>query len=333
MGLRTDPREGVVTEFEVFTEHELREHDLLAAFPGDDIQGRLSNDGPYISPSQVKMVMRCPEQFRRRYVLGEKQRPAGAMLWGSADHYAVEQHFTKQLADGEGHTTTEVQALFAANLDERVEQDGLTEIEWDKDQPNLTANDALKHVAEIKDKGTALVGVYRERVAPLITPLTVEEPFELHLAAVPVPVRGKIDLTAHVGGSRLDMAGVDGKPITTGGEQRIIDRKTAGRRGIQPEWHVQGRIYQLHKPLPVEYQLSLKTKVPDVVAFDTDYTFPVGNRRMVEAQLRRAVALVAHCYLTYGPDEPWPDAMTHPYACSFCGFRPSCPWWSDGSWS
>jgi hypothetical protein len=45
----------------------------------------------------VKTALRCLETYRRRYVRGEKTRPAAALTWGSADHAAHEANFAQKI--------------------------------------------------------------------------------------------------------------------------------------------------------------------------------------------------------------------------------------------
>jgi hypothetical protein len=46
------------------------------------------------------------------------------------------------------------------------------------------------------------------------------------------------------------------------------------------------------------------------------------------AQLAQQLGWLMNHYMTsLGPDTPWPGAITHPWACSFCGWRMSCHWW------
>ena len=44
----------------------------------------------HLSASSLRMLATCPEQFRRVYLKGERQRPGATLVWGSADHYAHE---------------------------------------------------------------------------------------------------------------------------------------------------------------------------------------------------------------------------------------------------
>ncbi len=34
------------------------------------------------------------------------------------------------------------------------------------------------------------------------------------------------------------------------------------------------------------------------------------------------------CTYRFGPDETWPGTLSHDWACSYCGFKPTCAWWS-----
>ncbi len=309
--------------FRPMSMEEVRLEQLLAAFPGEHLEGlRDRSVDPYISPSQLKMFQRCPEQYRRRYVLGEKEAPAAALVWGSADHETFENHFAGQLAHGKLMTVEEIRLLFATKFDERVEKDGgVAEIQWSSKE-RLTGGDALKAAAETKDRGVGLAAAYRQQAAEAIKPKAIEERFEIRVAGSPVPIRGAIDLVADV-------------PKVVGSDERverIIDRKTSGRTAMSGEWHIQGRVYQLVKPLPIEWQLSVKNKTPKIVAFDPAFIFEPPAQRIVEAQLQRTIASIANCYLTFGPDDPWPDAIGSAWACGYCGFRPTCPWWEESAW-
>lgn len=307
-------------EFRPLSFEEIKTEQLVAMFPGDEIQGRhFAEKGPYISPAQIKMANRCLEQYRRRYVKGEKTPPAKALVWGSADHETFESHFAGQLATGQKLTIKEIEELFASKLDEKIEADGgLMSVIWDDKQPRMTLNDAKKAAGATKDAGVKLAAAYRRDAADAVTPLAVEERFSVTLPGIPVPVEGAIDLVADV-------------PLLLGLEERterIIDRKTAGRSGMNGEWHIQGRIYQLHKRLPIEWQLSVKNKTPKIVAFEQAYIFDPPPEKTIIRQVQRAIGLIASCYATYGPDDPWPDALASSWACGYCGFRPDCPWWA-----
>lgn len=257
----------------------------------------------HLSASQISQFMRCPEQYRQVRVLGRRERPGAAMIWGSADHYAHEQNFTQKIRTGYDITTSDVKIAFAEGFDRAVDRGGgLSEIQWD-DKPG-----------DLKDQGALLVGTYHEKISPHIQPLTVEEKFSLSIPGVPVPVIGYVDLTT----------------ASTG-----IERKTAKRKEAKPkaDWLVQGRLYQAVKQLPIEWHLSVKTKVPAVYCPDLGekgLRLPLAQATVDSTLvLVRTVAQAMAAYMRmYGPHEPWPGGVTHPWACDFCGFRPTCAWWA-----
>ena len=186
---------------------------------------------------------------------------------------------------------------FAEGFDQAVERNGgESEVDWGDDKPG-----------EMKDKGAALVGVYHQQVSPRIQPTAVETKFSVELPGVPVPVIGFMDLTT---------------------EPTVIERKTAGRaeKKPKPDWRLQGSLYQAVADLPVEWHVSVKTKTPAVYTpLEAPDLALARNAAAVGATkaLMRTVALGILAYWnTYGPDEPWPGAVTHPWACDFCGFRP-----------
>lgn len=301
----------------------------LAGFPME-LLGRRDQDRQYVSPAQIKTAKRCLEQYRRRYVLGEKEAPNHRMVWGGADHTAQEMNYRQKLVSGTDLPPGEVEVAFAAALDERVEQEGgPAEVVWDDKQPYMTAPTARKAMAEVKDRGAKLAGFYAREVAPAVQPTSVEQEFTTKIEGLPVPVFGYIDLVA-----TEPIVGDEPEPGTIR-EPRVIERKTTGQRRISGEWIVQGRVYQLEVPIPVNFHLSLKLKNPAVSA--GEFIYPVPSRDLIIAQVQRTMAEVAFCYRIYGPDQPWPDAIHHAWACGYCGWGPKgkndCPWWNDQRWA
>lgn len=289
---------------------------------------------PHTSASALKQFNTCPEQFRRVRILKQRARPGAALIWGRADHKAVEQNFRQKMTTREDLDVELVKSIYAEELELEVEREGgLDEVEWSKEDLNPTASDARKYLAKIKDQGVQLVGKYQIEQAPRVQPLAVEEPFSIQLPGVPVPVEGFIDLDAE-----LAEWWKIGSPV----HERIIDRKTVGHPKVRGEWLIQGRIYQLFKPRPIEFHLSLKPgkkrKEPRIVTpFKNenagDYIFEPPPPAMTIAQIQRTMVAIAECMAIYGPEDPWPDAISHEWACSYCGFRPSCPWWDHGHWA
>lgn len=274
-------------------------------------------DKKHLSPTQLKMASRCLEQYRRRYVKGIKDAPAGALIWGRSDHATIEVTMREKLTKGEHLSVPDTVDLFAATLEREVnESGGVAEVDWGNEKGEKVP--AEKGYAQAMDVGTRLVGAYREQVAPTIVPVTIEEPFEVQVPGIGVPVAGYIDLIG-----RQDRT------------PRLIERKTTARNTVSGEWKVQTRVMQLARPYESDIQLSLKQKTPRVVA-GVHLSKPMPAAA-VHAQIQRIVAEIALCWARYGPDEPWPDAIGRGSACDWCAWGPNrlgdCAWWNPMHWS
>src|SRR5215510_4475918 len=79
---------------------------------------------PHTSASALKQFNTCPEQFRRVRILGERARPNGAMLWGRADHRAVEENFRQKVATRTDLSLDVVKTVFAEELEREVDKTG-----------------------------------------------------------------------------------------------------------------------------------------------------------------------------------------------------------------
>lgn len=260
--------------------------------------------GDHLSASQLTMFQRCPEQFRRRYILRQFARPGAALVWGAADHFAHETNFRQKITTGTDLDTDTVKDAFAEGFEKAIDRNGGTaEVEWGDDKP-----------ADLKDKGVMLVEAYHRQVSPSVQPTSVEQKFEVRVAGVPVPIIGFVDVET---------------------DSRAIERKTSKQKAseIKPDWRIQGLLYQAVVRKPVEWHVSVKTKTPSVY---TPETLP-GLRLEHSPGIVRATGLLVGnlaqamlaYWATFGPDQPWPGAITHPWACGFCGFRPSCAWWQS----
>lgn len=271
--------------------------------------------GEHLSASQITMFQRCPEQWRRRYLLGQVERPGGALVWGSADHYAHEQNFTQKIVSHEDIPVADVKEAFAEGFERAIERNGgTTEVVWGDDKPD-----------DLKDRGVKLVEAYHGQVSPTVQPVQVEQRFEARIPGVPVPVIGYIDIETELAG---------------------IERKTAKAKttSIKPGWRIQGLLYQSVIRKPVDWHVSVKTKTPSIYTppmvpagepFGTEIGEPglrlAMNPALVAATARlvkNAATTLVSFYNTFGPDEPWPGAITHDWACNYCGYRKNCDWWA-----
>lgn len=260
--------------------------------------------GDYLSASRLTLFQRCPEQYRRRYLKNERERSNGNLVWGGADHYAHEQNFRQKIDSHEDLPVDDVKVAFAEGFDQRVEEGGGTdEIAWGDQRPG-----------EIKDAGVLLAAAYHMQVSPSVQPIAVETRFEVQIPGVPVPVIGYIDVNEAL---------------------RAIERKTAKAKtvNVKPGWRLQGLVYQYAKGLPVDYHVSVKTKTPAIYTADTEPGLRLVDTRaeLTERLMGNLAQHILTLYTTFGPDEPWPGAITDDWACSYCLFGPKqnadCAWW------
>jgi hypothetical protein len=138
---------------------------------------------PHISWSQHKMFSLCGEQWRRRYVLGQKRPPGVAMIVGTGTHRAVETNMKEKFCN---------KRPAARDLVLTVARDAVVR-EWCGDAGNEQAR------GEAVDMATSLAGLHYDEVAPAIDPIAVECGFTLKLEGLPVDLVGVIDLAAQLG--------------------------------------------------------------------------------------------------------------------------------------
>lgn len=265
----------------------------------------------HLSATSLSMASRCPEQFRHRYILGEKAPPFGALVWGDADHYAIEQSMRAKIDTHEDWPVEDVLDAFMTRLRQSVDEHG-GELEIDWGRSNLD---------EVKDLGARLVHTYHKQVSPLVQPVRVEQKVELTTAGLPVVVIGYLDLET---------------------QASVIDRKTSSRK-IQrpkPEHRLQGAIYQAATLKPMEWHVGTKTKLPavytsrDLPGLRDEYD-PVLISRTFE-RVTNLVRRLSDYMSKYGPDQPWPTEAPNigwlDDICGSCGWGPrgnnTCHWWA-----
>lgn len=269
----------------------------------------------HVSASSLKMLVRCEEQWRQRYILKKIEPPSLKMIGGGADHKAIELSMTQKIDTHVDLPVGEVRDLFVHELETRVQKEGgLGEIEIpDAETPQART----RAFDELRTHGQLVVAKYHTEVSPVIQPVLVEEEFRLPVAGSPVELLGYIDL----------VHGDESGPIT------VIDRKRVAqnRKQVQPEWRLQSEVYQLALPYPFIWHLSVTTKEPKIIVpttMDDELVLPVQNEVRVRRMVEMLVSKLGFLYQRYGPDEPWPaTGKMHTWACKMCGYRNGCWGW------
>lgn len=261
-------------------------------------------DLDHVSASSLTMFARCPEQWRQRYCLGKISPPAAATIIGRADHHAIATNFEQKIESHDDLPVNEVLDVYLDTFDDQLEMSGgPTEIDFGKKR--LTGEDAKKAAGKAKDDGAAIVSTYSASVAPSVQPTGVELRFHVETPELPVRIDGYIDVETAEG---------------------LIERKT-GRRSMSepaPDWIIQARLYQLAKPRPLQWHLSVMKKEPEVVMLPQAHDERRSRTALGLAQ--QSIRTIGFFYSLYGPEQAWPGALTHPWACGYCAYKPSCPW-------
>lgn len=274
-------------------------------------EGLLDNPGSgdprlvRLSASSLGTFSRCPDQFRRRYLLLEREPTNAKMLWGNADDSAASHNYRQKIETHADVTTDEIMDVFRDSVTVEIERaGGISEVLWEDTSP-----------IEIIDQGVLLARAYHVQVAPTVQPTDVQHWFETTITGIDLPIVGKIDVIR---------------------EESSIEGKTGRARKKQPEphWRIQGGLYMLAKQKPVEWHLRTKTKVPAVYTPAEEpglrLELTTAATELAQRRLRTYWDLIQHYLATYGPYEPWPtNAPDYGWACSGCWYRPGCSWWES----
>lgn len=277
----------------------------------------------HLSASSFKMLVRCPEQWRQRYLQGRKWPPSLNMLAGGADHAAIEHSMRQKVESYSDLPVADVRERFLGELEQRVDNSGgINEVEI---KGCDTKPEKVREYDGERKRGQEMVATYHTKVSKTIQPTAVEQSFSITVPGVKVPVIGYIDLVAGpVQGTLLDP-----------GSLSIIERKRtmSSKSKPEPEWTMQGEVYQLFVPERYEFHISVfGVREPYVITPQTKETMQVAlaPRKRSEMLVRLIADEIGFNYMRYGPDTPWPaKGKLHPWACGYCGFRPDCWGWKQ----
>jgi hypothetical protein len=278
----------------------------------------------HISASSVKMIARCPEQWRMRYLEGRKSPPAAALIAGRADHAAIEKSMRQKITSYVDLPTPDVVDEFVHQFETEVDYVGISEMEVKHQGETVKGKRAKTKVLDsLKVEAGDLVAVYHDDISPTVQPIAVEEEFSFEAPNLPVRVDGRIDLVAGAPPRTDPMEQIPGVWTPT---EYMIDRKRSAtaKKNPDPEWRIQAEVYQLVRQIPHAWHLSAY-KTGQV---DTRLWQEPRNRQIMETSLEHLCAEIGYFYMRYGPEGPWPArGKMHPWACSYCGFFDACWAW------
>ncbi|MBN2579136.1 MAG: PD-(D/E)XK nuclease family protein [Pirellulales bacterium] len=254
---------------------------------------------PHLSATQLEMFWRCPEQYRRRYIEGERIQPGVALILGKAFHAGAEVNFRQKIESHEDLPEKEIIDASAAAFDTEVAGGYVLSDEE-------TSVGAEKVLGAAKDKTIQLAGVHASEQAPDYQPVAVE-----HATRI-VFQKASHDLLA-ITDLRDD-------------KRRVVDLKTAGKKmpsnsaDTSTQLTIYAAAFQVDTGVPpaeVRLDVLTKTKIPARQVL-------VSNRTQADYQalLNRVNATLAAIQAgNFTPCSPGN------WVCSpkWCGYWHTCP--------
>lgn len=262
----------------------------------------MGSDGsqrPHLSATQIGMLLRCGEQYRRRYIVGDVCPPGVSLIRGSAVHRARATNLSQKIESGKDLPAEAViQAAADAVATEFKGEIALTDEEVERGLAAIRG--------EVTDAAVRLTGLDYQEFQTTTTPVAVELRLEVKPRGFPSSIVGYIDL--------IDVA------------RWIRDAKTTGRKPSQGDADRSDQLttysvlwranYNGMPEAGLALDCLVDTKIPKAVQVRTSRD--VGD---IEAWLNRLGA-AAEC-IEKGAFLPASDRNP---LCSekFCGYYPSC---------
>jgi len=241
----------------------------------------------YLSPSQIRQYLRCPQCYRFRYVDGLVAPISPTMLRGRAVHRGIEQNYIQKRDTHEDLPVEQVREVTAGAFEEDRE-----DVDWSKDDPGKAL-----------DSTVAMAELYHTEVAPTIQPASVEERVEIAFPGLDYELVGVIDVVDEHG--------------------YIRDTKTTGKTPAENVIHnnLQLCAYALmYRTITEEQEAGIvldylvATKTPKVVRFEKQVEEEEIDRflRIMQAvadAIDKGIFLPADgCFMCGKPGSPYWDA-------------------------
>jgi hypothetical protein len=263
-----------------------------------------------ISASALATFARCPELFRQQQIVGVKRTSSGASIAGSSVHGMAEANWRWKMAQGEDLPEREATLILDAVFDSQIQEAlRVAPPDWGAARGRPLDEDAHRDRAKVAGLS------YLKNAAPGVQPVEAEARFAVMVEGCPVPVVGFIDLVT---------------------AEAMVDLKVQGqtKKEIDPGWRIQGLTYLLARDLPMTWHSvswSGNMILPDEAEAHLTMARTLDTYNTARQLLRTYTTAIVAYAERFGPDEPWPDALTHPWACNYCDLRAEiCPWWHGG---
>lgn len=271
----------------------------------------------HLSHSSYSRFVLCPEDWRRRYIVGEKAAPTGAMFLGRQVDEAITLYYRHVLEHGDRLSLDQVRDAFwdgwKAAAEAEREHLGIS---WEED---------LREDRAVKLGLDALELSFAQLIPRLGDPVAVQRAVQYTLApGLEWSVLCYLDLETVQPDIDGDSAVVvDYKVKTTPVTEFKADHD------FQPSVYLAGRwlegnpakafqFAQIAKPGPRRKEMSASLITT---------TRSAGQLRGALVRIAQAAHQIVACYERFGPEEPWGFADPGGWKCSrrYCDAWASCP--------
>jgi hypothetical protein len=262
----------------------------------------------HLSASSVGLFYRCPEAWRRRYLLGESEVPSGEMALGSSVDEALSEH-CRALAAGERRALADTQQQALEALRRRCESE------------EVRFGQTLDRASAERIAPAAIAVALSELLPAIGEPIAAQRRVELALSAAHTwTVLGYIDLEARAG-ERETLCDwkLAGSPLS----QARADRDLQAGVYLLARW-CEGRAAQAFCFAQILRPGGRREKPAGRLVW-TDRS--AAQLRGVRARLAAAAAHISALYERLGAQAPWPLADPGHWLCSraHCGAWERCP--------
>lgn len=248
-----------------------------------------------IHQSNLNMILRCAEQFRRRYMIGEIIPPNIAAGRGTGLHKANEVNLKQKVVTGAD--------LSVSDLKDAARDGYVHAFSHGVYIPKSQLSEKSKLLNQGLNDTLILTKLYQEEVAPEIEPLEVEREFFLDVG-LSLPLAGKIDIER---------------------KGKVDDLKTSGKK-----W-AEGQIHREIQPVFYSYVHEKETGIRPEFIYHILRVLKAGPERQVQrmvptessysglfAKLNSMIAMIEKGVFPYANPTSW---WCHP---SWCGYFDTC---------
>jgi hypothetical protein len=271
----------------------------------------------HLSHSSYHRFVLCPEDWRRRYILGERAAPTGAMFLGRQVDEAITLYYRRILETGDRLSLDQVKDAFWDGWKAAAESE--------REQLGIAWEAELREDRAVRLGLDALELTFSDLIPHLGDPVAVQRAVEYTLApGLEWSVLCYLDLEtiAHTAGGEERVV-VDYKVKTTPLTQFKADHD------FQPAVYLAGRwldgnpatafrFAQIAKPGPRRKQMGASLITT---------TRSTGQLRGALVRIAQAARQIVACHERFGPHEPWGFADPGGWKCSqrFCDAWATCP--------